>query len=724
VTKRFHIISILFIVLSQLAFASVEEYRQIDLERNAPFRKQLKEQIRTDVASVSKEVQKIYKTIGYRPVWVKHDELSADGVLLLSEIKDDLANGALSTLKPEYEAIVKAQQDLSEKTPMQQKVTLELKLMQLYIDHIHAILNGKDTSHTAESLLKESLDKNSLLHAYNTLAKARIERRTPILGKNTTILDGELKLDANMTKALTAGSDKARLQAMYRALNYQPVWIDEKGLSQYTKVLFDTIGKDPVFDHAGPTYKLYEKLKSASVPKEKKEIVKREFEIAKLYQDYMGYLLYGAIDWKKFQHQLRRKYKHGVWDVHEVLLSPELLLVESVQKGSLKHAFEKAKPQYPGYDRLVKALQKYKKIADAGGWPALPAFKDLKPGMSSPVVPLLRERLKIEGDYVPCEGTDANSTKYDDCLLKAVQKFQARHGLEAEGYIGKKTRKALTETAQHKYVRLRLSIARLKWLKRDSDRYHIVANIPDFTITVYDGWKVMEKMRVVTGRKGHETPVFYNKVKRIVLNPYWRIPPSIIRHETLPKLKRDPGYTNRKKIEIHTGYSEHSPRVNPYKVNWHKYGKRLPPYKFMQSPGEHNALGKVKFLFPNKYSVYMHDTPEKGLFARDIRAFSHGCVRLGRPFDMLETFSKIDPNIDFKKAEKILKTNKKTPLRLSHYVPIDIIYISAWVDEGGEVQFRGDIYGYDKLHIDTAKWLPSTVDGTSAKADTDATKTS
>jgi len=723
--KRYHMIGIMLIILlSQCAFATVEEYRQIDTEKNAHFLKTLQHQLKADLSSASQEVQKIYGAIGYRPVWIRQDELSADAVLLLGEVKDDLDNGILGSLRPEYEAIIKEQEAYSEQTPMQQKVKLELDLMQLYIDHIRGILKGKDGSHTAHSLIKEALEKKDLLHVYNILAKARIEKRTPVLEANTTILGGEMRLDENVTKTLTEGSDKERLQAMYRALNYQPVWIDEKGLSDYTSVLFSTIENDPVFDHSGPTYKLYEKLKSLPVPTKKKEIIKREFEIAKLYQDYMGYLLYGSIDWKKFKHQLRRKYKHGVWDVHEVLLSPELLLVESVQKGTLKHAFEKAKPKFPGYDRLVKALQKYRKIADTGGWPKLPEFKDLKPGMSSPVVPLLRERLQIEGDYEPCPGVDANSTEYDDCLLTAVRKFQARHGLEAEGYIGKKTRKALAETARHKYVRLRLSIARMKWLKRDSDRYHVVANIPDFTITVYDGWEVMEKMRVVTGRKGHEAPTFYNKVKRIVLNPYWRIPPSIVRHETIPKLQKDPGYTNKKKIEIHTGYSEHSPEINPYKVNWHKYGRKLPPYKFMQSPGKHNALGKVKFLFPNKYSVYMHDTPEKALFSRDIRAFSHGCVRLHRPFDMLKTFSEIDPKIDYAKAEKILETNKKTPIRLSHHIPIDIIYISAWVDENGAVQFREDIYGYDKLHIETAKWLPSTVDETSVKVDTNTTHTS
>jgi murein L,D-transpeptidase YcbB/YkuD len=179
-----------------------------------------------------------------------------------------------------------------------------------------------------------------------------------------------------------------------------------------------------------------------------------------------------------------------------------------------------------------------------------------------------------------------------------------------------------------------------------------------------------------------------------------------VRHETIPKLQKNPGYAKKSHIEIHKGWSQHSPSVDPYKVDWKKYGKKLPPWHFMQSPGEKNALGKVKFLFPNPYSVYMHDSPEKALFGRDIRAFSHGCVRLHRPIDMLQTFTQIDPKIDFAHSEKILAKNVNTPMRLKRSVPIDIIYLSAWVDEEGVVQFREDIYGYDELQMETAKWFP------------------
>ncbi|HFU77704.1 MAG TPA: hypothetical protein ENK68_04295 [Epsilonproteobacteria bacterium] len=155
-------------------------------------------------------------------------------------------------------------------------------------------------------------------------------------------------------------------------------------------------------------------------------------------------------------------------------------------------------------------------------------------------------------------------------------------------------------------------------------------------------------------------------------------------------------------MEIHTGYSEHSPTVNPYKVNWHKYGRKLPPYRFMQSPGEQNALGKVKYLFPNKYAVYMHDTNQRYLFSKDYRALSHGCVRLHKPFELLETFAEIEPKIDYEKSKTILDKNKKTPYRLSKSIPVDIIYLTTLVDPGGVVLFSDDVYGYDKMQLDAS----------------------
>ncbi len=682
--------------------ATVADYQEIYQQGQQEFNQQMSAAIQKSVTSSSKEVQELYKAIDYQPVWVDKDYLTQYTELLVQELKEDFKRGLHPELVASYKRLIPDDNKIFTSPSLENRVEVELGVMQLYIDSINSILKDKKSSHTALSLLQHALKEKSLIHGLNKISDERIAHRIAQVDQNTSMRKEKEKIDKEHIHTLTEGDKKERLTAMYQLLDFQPIWITEAGYTADTKVLFDQIESDITLDRNGSIFGSYQLLKEIEAPKEKREIVAQEFKIAMLYQDYMSHLLYGNINWKKFQRDLKHHHAHGVWVVHNILTSPELLLIESMNKQSLSHVFEEAKPKFPLYDRLLIGLAKYQEIVQSGGWQSLPEFKDLKPGMTSSVVPALRERLAKEGNYQPC--SDRNATKrYDACLLKAVKQFQSRHGLASEGYIGKMTRKALNESAEEKVARLKLNLDRIKWIKRGSDRYQIYVNIPAFTMYVFDGQEPIESMRVITGRKGHETPIFYGRVRTIVLNPYWRIPASIIRHEMIPKLQKNPNYTNTKKIEIHTGYSEHSPKVNPTTVNWHHYGPKLPPYKFMQSPGVHNALGKVKYLFPNPYAVYMHDTNQPYLFSKDVRALSHGCVRLHKPVDLLETFSVMDSRIDFAKSTKVLENNVKTPLRLSNSIPVDIIYLTTWVDGDGTIQFRDDIYGYDKLQLATAK---------------------
>jgi len=677
--------------------ATVSDYQEIYQKEQKEFKQEMSAEIEKSVTSSSKKVQELYRAINYQPVWVDKDYLTQYAELLVYELEEDFKKGLHSELVETYKKLLPDDKKIFSSDSVEHRVEVELGIMKLYVKHINDILKEKKSKHTALSLLQHALKEKSLIHALNAITKERIDYRTGRVDQNMTIIEESERMDRDSITMLTSGDDKERLKAMYELLNFQPVWITKAGFSSYTRSLFKQIESDITFDRNSAAYKSYEALKVIEIPEDKQKIVAYEFEIAKLYQDYMSHLLYGNIDWKAFQAKLKHK-NNADWVVHNVLSSPESLLIEAISHQSLDHAFKEATPLFPLYEKLVVALEKYQGIVAAGGWEVLPAFKDMKPGMSDPVVPALRERLTKEGDYVPCD--DKNATKrYDKCLLKAVKKFQIRHGLEDEGFVGKMTRKALSESAEEKVARIKLNLDRMKWVKRSHDRYQIWVNIPGYTMVVHDGDKMIETMKVIVGRKGHNTPVFYNRVRTIVLNPYWRIPASIIRHEMIPKLQKNANYTNSKKIEIHTGYSEHSPLVNPNSVNWHKYGRKLPPYKFMQSPGKHNALGKIKYLFPNKYSVYMHDTNQPYLFSKDVRSLSHGCVRLHKPVDLLETFSKMDPKIDFEKAQATLEHNKKKPLRLSHSIPVDMIYLTTWVNGDGTVEFRDDIYGYDKMQL-------------------------
>ncbi len=682
--------------------ATVADYQEIYKQDQQEFNKEMIQEIKKQTAAFSGKVKAIYEEINYQPVWVDKDYLTHHTELLIAELKEDFTKGLHQDLVAEYKKLLPDNNQIFQSDSIEDKAKVEIGIMKLYVKVINNILKGHNSKHTPLTLIQKALAEQDLMSAIGSIDNERIMNEISSSDMNLTKLKKNQEAYKKLTQRLMGKDKKDRLKAMYELLEYQPIWITEEGMTKHTKDLFEQIENDITVERNSIVYSAYQDIKNSDIPKEKEAIAAKEFEIAKLYQDYMSYVLYGDIDWKKFQKSMKRTMKHGVWKVHEVLATPESLLIGAVKHKSLKEAFEKAKPDAAMYDRLLVALKKYQKIVENGAWEPLPDFKNLKPGMRDPVVPALRERLAKEGDFISCENNDT-SIQYNKCLVEAVKRFQARHGLEAEGFVGKMTRKALSESAKSKVSRIKLNLDRLKWLKRSHDQHHIFVNIPSFTMYMFDGSDVIVQMRVITGRKGHESPIFYGRVRTIVLNPYWRIPPSIIRHETVPKLQKDPGYTNKKKIEIHTGYSEHSPLVNPHSVNWHKYGRKLPPYKFMQSPGEFNALGKVKYLFPNKYSVYMHDTNERHLFVKDYRALSHGCVRLHKPFDLLEVFSQIEPKINFEKAQEILVKNKKTPYRLSKTIPVDIIYLTTLVDTDGTIMFYDDVYGYDKMQLTASK---------------------
>ena len=681
--------------------ANVREYQEIYHQDNSDFKEAMRVKIKNDVKNYTIEIQDLYAKIGFQRIWINKDQITHDAEVLLDEIKLDKSRGYFSGLDKTFETLLKEDLLSDPAQTIKEKVDLEFKFTQLYTHYIDTIIKGQKCEYTAGTLIAYSLEKGSLVYGLNAIVKERVIYATPDLKSQGRILDESQALDEDIkTKCQTTYKT---LDELYKILDHQPVWISRAGLSVYARELFTEIKEDITLDKNGTIYKEYQRLFAFKLPTNNKKIVAYELAISKLYQRYMGHLLYGEINWKKFQKDLKRRYRNAAWVKHDVVLSAESLLVRAINTGTLVSAFEKSKPHLPWYRTLFSALKKYQNIAADGGWERLPVFKTIKPEEhNNSMIPSIRKRLSIEGDYNDCPEV-VDKTNYDACLLDAVKTFQKRHGLAAEGYIGKLTQKALSQSAEEKVAQIKLNINRMKWLKRDRERYRILVNIPAFKMYVFDHHKQIQSMKVIVGKRRHETPVFYNRVRSIVLNPYWRIPRSIIRNEMVPQLKKNRYYLINNRIELHTGYSEHSPSVNSLNVNWHKYGRNLPPYKFMQSPGVKNALGKIKYLFPNKFAVYMHDTNAKSLFKKDIRAFSHGCVRLHKPFELLETFSTIDTKIDFQKSKKILKHNRKTPIRLSKSIPIDMVYLTTWVNSNGVIEFRDDIYGYDKLQLSSYK---------------------
>ncbi len=509
-----------------------------------------------------------------------------------------------------------------------------------------------------------------------------------------------------MMNSLQTQSKDSFLKQLYTRLFYVPVWVDEDAVSSFGNELFTQITEDQTLEASSKLYqdaiRLQQKAQDIYASNGTlSQKVDLEFKISQLYKGYADYTLYGSINWGAFKdrlYNLKAADIYAGWVTYKPQFGPISLLENAALSGSLASLFAEAVPKEYRYKELQEALIKYLAIQKNGGWPQIPLSKTLKPGETSDVIPLLRERLRITGDYGTCSANGENT--YDACLNEVIINFQKRHGLEAEGIIGKETLAALNTPIEERIEQIRLNLDRIKWLHERHSKRHIIINIPAFTLFFEEDKKLLLKMRVITGTRKNPTPIFSNTVQTIVLNPHWNVPKSIIQKELIPEIMKNPNAMKKDKIEIHTGWGKDARKVSASSVNWSRYRySKTVPYRFAQIPGDHNALGKVKFLFPNQFSVYMHDTPTKSLFKRNVRAFSHGCIRLAKPIELLETFSTFNDTVDFEKAQQTLEGIDKAFLPLTEQVPVDVVYLTAYVDYDGVLQFRNDIYGYDNMQL-------------------------
>jgi murein L,D-transpeptidase YcbB/YkuD len=527
------------------------------------------------------------------------------------------------------------------------------------------------------------------------------------LGVSSYASELEYQDDASIviSNSLKAQKNHPFLHRLYKQTLYMPIWTGEKGLSKQAKELFSYIEHDKTLNHFGKLYNdaRYLHQKAQEIYDNDGSLAQKvsmEFKISQIYKGYTNYLYFGSINWGAFKARISNLMINDVhtdWVLHRPEVNPYKIAENALFGVDLKKQLDSNIPTQYHYRALQKELIRYINIKHKGGWKQVVLSSKLKPNHKDAGVPSLRDRLIVTGDY---QGSSSDSTLYDKQLVEALKKFQSRNGLVADGVVGKGTLKALNESVDSKITKIRLNLDRIKWLAKRDGRYHIVINIPDFRLYFEDNGKVINTMKVITGKPNHPTPIFGDEVELIVLNPYWNVPTSIIQKEMIPKLLRNPNALKRQNIEIRSGWGKNAKVVNPSSVDWsaYRYSKRV-PYRFAQLPGYKNALGKIKFLFPNRFSVYMHDTPTKSLFKRHKRAFSHGCVRLEKPRELLKTFASIDKSIDLKKAFEILKGKKNTTLKLSKKVPVDIVYLTAYVDYNGKLQFRNDVYGYDKMQL-------------------------
>jgi len=401
---------------------------------------------------------------------------------------------------------------------------------------------------------------------------------------------------------------------------------------------------------------------------------------------YASHLLAGRVNPQTFDPE---------WHANRREMHLVRLLEKSLEENNIQKSLESLLPFYVGYHDLKQTFMKYQKIAAQGGWPTIQASYSIKKDDMGERVERLRERLIIT-DNLKSE-TVSDPTIFDESLEQAVYKFQQRHGLAVDGIVGPDTLAALNVPIEQRISQIELNLERWRWLPQNLGENYILVNIANFELDVIEESHTIMTMRAVVGKTYRRTPVFSDKITYLVINPSWLIPPSIAVQDILPQIKKDPEYLSRQNIKVLIGWGADAKEIDPKNINWTALSPKEFPYRFIQEPGPLNSLGKIKFMFPNKFNVYLHDTPAKDLFGKSSREFSSGCIRIEKPLELAEYVLREDTKWTKEAILIAVKKGTEQTIRLPQPIPIHLLYWTAWVDQDGTLQFRNDIYGRDTL---------------------------
>ncbi len=347
------------------------------------------------------------------------------------------------------------------------------------------------------------------------------------------------------------------------------------------------------------------------------------------------------------------------------------------------------------FGRQTYGIERYAAIADDGDWPTVADGPTLEPGTADARVPDLRRRLAISGDYVGAPGEDE---LFDAELVAAVERFQRRHGLAVDGEVGPATRRALNVSAAARLAQLRRSAARLDALEPRFGERYVVVNLPAFELRYVRDGRVAHGTDVIIGSRDDQTIEFSDEIDHVVFNPYWHVPASIAAEEIIPDLRADAARMEQRGFQV---VDANGTTLAPTAVDWNTVSAQDLPYRFRQGPGAGNALGEVKFMFPNRHAIYLHDTPSKSLFARPMRALSHGCIRVRDPLLLAERL--LEPEgFDRDAIDGWVETRRNHHVYLDQPVPVHLVYVTSWVDADGLVHFRDDVYARDHAYADAS----------------------
>jgi murein L,D-transpeptidase YcbB/YkuD len=482
----------------------------------------------------------------------------------------------------------------------------------------------------------------------------------------------------------------------YRNRAYAPVWVDAHGVKPTARLLLQAIRQADREGLRASDYHLrsMETLLQMAEP----TLLAPSTEQANLLGDFDilltdAFLMFNV---HLSKGRVNPETLHKDWllasrdiDLNQVMASAE-------SESRLEELFRAQRPNHRGYEGLQEALESMRRISASGGWPHVPGETSLRVGERDARVPALSRRLGVTGQLA-AGYTSVDPNLYDAALEAAVKRFQGQHGLRTDGVVGRNTLRALNVTAEKRVRQIELNLERWRWLPRDLGRRFIVVNTAGFNLKLIENERTTLQMRVVVGRPARQTPVFSTPMSYLVLNPYWYVPRKIAVEDMLPQIRRQgANYLARQKIRLYNGWGQDAQELNPWTVNWAAYDKNHFPFRFRQEPGRSNSLGSIKFMMPNKFAVYLHDTPNRALFDLEKRDHSSGCIRVENAFDLAVAVLKNESNWPPEKIKQRLKNGRTQVVRLTEPLPVHLIYLTAWADEGNVLQFRDDIYDRDQ----------------------------
>ncbi len=504
----------------------------------------------------------------------------------------------------------------------------------------------------------------------------------------------------NLLQTHLKGQNKPVIQNIYAKTGNKPLWIGSQNRQKMSQLIQAL--KDPLFNYKNKQFdqksikKLLYGLDNNSVSAKKQAAVYARLDLllTNSMVRLVRFIVQGDVDWNLVQKKFKAlKESDDIqidWEMSSKPFPSQDQMISAIVNGNIHGYLSSLIPMEKRYKKLVKLLKDYR-VMDK--FPKIEYSKSsLKPGNWSGRVVDVKKRLQISGDYP--KNADLDRT-FGQTLKKAVITYQKRYLLKVTGEVDKTMTYYLNQPAKKNIQAIITNLDKTKLYPKSFESEHIEINIPDFNLRYYKNHNKIIKMGIVVGRMDRPTPLFSDNIEYMVVNPTWTVTDNLIKRDLIPVLKDHPDYLREHDIHVFSGNKE--VEVNYEMLEPHIHSDKPVPYRFVQYPGDNNALGRIKFMFPNKYSVYLHDTDNKTLLTRRYKLYSSGCMRVDKPFDLMDILlTNSKKNYSKSDIESIIATNKPTTIRLRKSVPVHMTYFTVY-EEDGLAYFKYDIYMYDKI---------------------------